>query len=146
MDKTIDTMEKEAHFFTMMNERIKDMTWPIGIEIQDVLGRWYEGKGMIELDVHFILQPEFVPIQVQSIELHFSGNWFYGIDIAASDEIPVLVGQQLDRVEMIEPQIVRFKIPEPTDRDTVIMNPALVVEAIDLPCIADLSAIEITRQ
>lgn len=146
MDKTVNLMEKDIHLLTMMTERIKDMTWPIGIEIRDCSSRWYQGSGMIEFDVYFVLQPQYVPIEVQSIELYYSGNWFYGIDTVVSDEIPRFVGQQIDRAGPIGPHMVRFKIPEPTDRDTVVVNPALVVDALDLPCIADLNAIELTKK
>ncbi len=130
----------------MITEHIEDTTWPICVEIRDFSNRWYAGSGKIEIDVSFVLEPRCVPIEIQSIGLCYSGNWFYGIDFAEMDEIPQLVGRELDIKALTRPYMAYFKIPEPTDRDTVIINPALVVDALDLPCTADLDTIELTKQ
>ncbi len=130
----------------MIANHITDKTWPICVGIRDFSSRWYAGSGMIEVDVSFVLEPKCVPIEIQSVELYYRGNWFYGIDTAVLDEVPQIVGQELDIKALTRPYMTCFKIPEPIDRDTVIMNPVLVVDALDLPCVADLDTIELTKQ
>ena len=130
----------------MVTEQIRDTTWPICVCIRDSSSRWYAGSGMIEVDVSFVLEPRCVPIEIQSIQLCYRGNWFYGIDTAVLDEVPQIVGQELEIKSLTRPYMAYFKIPEPIDRDTVILNPVLVVDALDLPCVADLDTIELTKQ
>ena len=130
----------------MKIEHIIDKTWPVCVSTQSIYSRWYNGESTIDVDVSFVLEPRYVPIEIQSIQLCYTGDWFYGVDFVTSEKAPQFVGQQLDTMEQTGPHTAHFKIPAPEDRNFITMTPALVVDALGLPCMVDLDAIKLVKQ
>ena len=123
----------------MKTKHLRDHTYPILVSIRNVSYSWFEGHGFIDLWVTFTLEPREVPVEIQSITLNYSGNWFQGLQVLNPCEIPPIIGTHLSIKAPTMPYTAKFWISPPEGKTTGSIKGWLSVEALNLPCTVELS-------
>ncbi len=136
----------------LKRKRLRDKAWPIRLTSRNVDWVWLSTMPFIRVLVTFVMEVRETPLEVQAVQLRYTGDWFDGVQIANETGAtqtgapqPSLVGRRLTDKIQVAPYTAVFELVAPENKDAVQLKSTLVVEALGLPCEENLAGFLVKR-